>query len=111
MVKTDAEQNAVWLDQLREAGRSEAVIARVRVALEVDEQDAQFDVLPYDRMQMLHAERISMKTFIIDGSGDWALGHSDLPSGYRLRAHRRAWTDLAKRILTLVGARERAGGR
>lgn len=108
---TDAEQNAVWLDQLREAGRSNAVIARVRVALEPDARDEQFDVPPYDRMHMLHAERMSMKTFISDGTGDWALGHFDLPSGYRLRAHWRAWADLAKRILTLVGEREREGGR
>lgn len=109
---TDAEQNAVWLDQLREAGRSAAVVARVRVALEPDAQDEQFDAPPYDRMHMLHAERMSMKTFINDGSGDWALGHFGiLHSGYRLRAHRRAWTHLAKRILTLVGEqREREGG-
>lgn len=36
MSKSDAEQNAVWLDQLREAGRSEETLAKVASVLGLD---------------------------------------------------------------------------
>lgn len=113
-MERDAEQNAVWLDQLIQEGRSPAVIARVRVALEPDEQDGRptgqatndweedVQVIPGGR-------RCAVE---IQASSGWWVGFSPRNGRHAsVEGPPEDWEAMAKRILTYVGEqREREGG-
>ena len=112
---TDAEQNAVWLDQLREAGRSPAVIARVRVALEADELDGSptGHETNNDRGENVHVIPGGRRCAVeIDPTTGWWVGVSPRNGRHAsVEGPPEDWEGMAKRILTYVGEqREREGG-
>lgn len=108
---TDAEQNAVWLDQLREAGRSAAVVARVRVALEDDECDGRPTGQATENVQVIPGGRRCAVE--IQASSGWWVGFSPRNGRHAsVEGPPEDWEAMAKRILTYVGEqREREGGR
>lgn len=86
----------MWLDQLREAGRSAAVIARVRVALCEERTDPMMWAFDERRDGMLYVD-----------FAEWTG-----PNRGGFVFHRDVWEAMAKRILTYVGEqREREGVR